>query len=181
MIDAKAKQVKVDVRLHVKDVYRYNMYVAYQSKISKGILSVGVILGIWMLYSMITTEQRLDLFLSENIIWIVAAGFALVATPLKVWGITAQQMQSPIFSGTSNYIFQKENITLKVNDMEDIVPWETYQMIVETKNDFRFFVDKVQAQIIPKHNMTAETIQELREIIREANPKECYKLKEQEK
>ncbi len=49
--------------------------------------------------------------------------------------------------------------------------------IIETNTDFRFFVDSVQAQIIPKHGMQDEQVQQLRDLIKNANPDEIYNLK----
>lgn len=171
------EQLAIDVKLQIKDVLRYNMYIAYKSWFSKIVLVVGVLLCGWMLYRVSITTQRLDIFISENILMIMLAIFILIATPLKVWRITAAQMQSPIFSGVSHYGFSKEGIYIRINELEDTVQWETYSYIQETKKDFRFFVDKVQAQIIPKHNMTKEQVEVLRKLIREANPKEVYRLR----
>ena len=86
-------------------------------------------------------------------------------------------MQAPIFSQASTYIFTKENIYMKIGELEDTVSWDTYLKIVETNKDFRFFVDKVQAQIFPKHNMTVEQIGMLRALIKEAKQEVSYKLK----
>lgn len=171
------QKLAIDVKLQIKDVLRYNMYIAYKSWFSKLILVVGVGLGGWMIYQMATTTKRFDIFLSENILMIMLAIFILLATPLKVWRITATQMQSPIFSGVSHYEWTKDSIYIRINDLEDTITWNTYSYITETKKDFRFFVDKVQAQIIPKHNMSSAEVSVLRKLIQEANPKEVYNIK----
>ena len=61
----------VDVKLQVKDVLRYNMYVAYRSWFSKIILVIGIVLFGWMAYRMATTTDRFDIFLSHNILMII--------------------------------------------------------------------------------------------------------------
>ena len=171
------EKLAIDVKLQIKDVLRYNMYIAYKSWFSKIVLVVGVLLCGWMIYLFATTTKSLDVFISENIIMLMLSVFILIATPLKVWRITAAQMQSPIFSGVSHYEFTKESIYIRVNALEDTVTWNTYSYMMETNKDFRFFVDKVQAQIIPKHNMTTEEVSLLRKLIQEANPKEVYNIK----
>lgn len=172
------ESLSVKVQLRVKDVLRYNMFVAYRSWFSKLIVLVGVGIWVWLIYKIVTSPLRFDLFLSQNIIMIVLGVFIVLATPMKVWRITATQMQSPIFSGTSEYVFSKEDIFIRINELEDTVPWTTYSFIRETKHDFRFFVDPVQAQIIPKHCMNTDEQKILRKLISEANPKEVYKIQE---
>lgn len=170
-------KLELQIKLKVKDVLRYNLWVAYRSIVSKLMLILGVGLTGWLIYKVSVNTDRLDVFISQNIIWIVLAVFILIATPFKVWTITATQMQAPIFSGVSKYIFTKENIYMQVGELEDTVSWDTYIKIVETNKDFRFFVDKVQAQIFPKHNMTAEQITVLKALIKEARDEASYKLK----
>ncbi len=177
MVTEQYTPVTVDVKLKIRDVLRYNMYVAYRSWWSRIILVIGVALAIWLGYSMVERTVSLDVFLSQNIVMILVVAFILFGTPFKVWRITATQMQSPIFSGKSHYVFSTEGIRLKIQDMEDTVQWETYSRIVETNKDFRFFVDRVQAQIVPKHNMTTAQVEALRVMIRMTNPDTIYQLK----
>lgn len=177
MEDNTVKSVAVEVKLKLKDVLRYNMFVAYRSVFSKVMTGVGVALLVYFFYKLANRTVTLDLFIATNFLWIMLPVLLLVVKPWKVWTITATQMQSPIFSGTSKYCFSQEGISLKVGDLEDTVPWETYIKIVETKNDFRFFVDQVQAQIIPKHNMTQDQIAGLKVVIKASNPESIYVLK----
>ncbi|MGL6173092.1 MAG: YcxB family protein [Cellulosilyticaceae bacterium] len=171
------KNVDVDVKLKVSDVLRFNMHIAYKSVFSKVVLALGVGLLVFLVYKFMTRTAPLDIFISENILFIMLPIFILIATPWKVWNITASQMQSPIFANGSKYIFYPDKIYIQAGELADEVPWETYSRIIETGKDFRFFVDKVQAQIVPKHNMTEMQIKELRELIKSANPKEVYKVK----
>ena len=171
------KELKLDVKMKVSDVWRYNVWVAYRTVFSKVLVAIGFgILG-WFLYKLATNTGRLDLFFADNIIWLILIFFILLAKPFKIWNITATQMQSPVFSGTTNYVFSKENIYLKVGELEDTVSWDTYIRIIETKKDFRFFVDAVQAQIIPKHNMSKEQIQALKTLIKETKSEGTYHLR----
>ncbi|MHC1750014.1 MAG: YcxB family protein [Cellulosilyticaceae bacterium] len=177
MANEKGEGLHLNVKFKVVDVFRYNLYVAYQSIVSKILVIVGIALIGWLVYKFQHRIVDMDIFITQNIVWIILPIFILIATPWKVWTITATQMQAPVFSKGAEYDFYKDKIVLTANDMTDEVPWETYRKIIETSNDFRFFVDKVQAQILPKHNMDARQITELKKIIKEANPKEIYKLK----
>ncbi|OOB79208.1 MAG: hypothetical protein ATN34_03485 [Epulopiscium sp. Nele67-Bin002] len=169
--------VTLKVKLKVSDVLRYNMYVAYRSKFSKILLLVGTVLLGYIFYKYFMTTDTIGVFLSRNIVLICVSVFILIGTPFKVWKITALQMQSPIFSGASKYVFYPDKIYMEVGEVNDEVPWETYAHIVETNKDFRFFVDTVQAQIIPKHGMEDTQVTKLREVIKIANPEDIYELK----
>lgn len=171
------ESLSLNVKFKISDVWRYNIYIAYKNTLSRVMLIAGLGLIVGLIYKGITRTVTFDIFLSHNIIYITLAILLVVTKPWRVWTITATQMQSPIFSGITQYVFTTESISMKVSDLEDTVPWTTYQSIVETNHDFRLFVDRVQAQIIPKHNMTREQIQSLRGIIQAANPKEVYKIK----
>lgn len=171
------QSLSIQVKLKIGDVLRYNMYIAYKSLFSKILTLVGIGLLGFFFYKMSVRTVTLDIFISQNFIWLMVPILLLVVKPWKVWTITATQMQSPIFSGVSYYEFSLEGIKLKVGDLEDIVPWETYSQIVETSKDFRFFVDSVQAQIVPKHNLSKEQIESLKQLIKATNPESIYKLK----
>lgn len=176
-MDKQHEYVDINTKLKISDVLRYNMHIAYRSVFNKLIFLIGIGLVGYMVYKFMTRTTPVDLFISQNILFIMLPIFILIATPWKVWNITASQMQSPIFSEGAKYIFYPDKIYIKAGELEDEVPWATYIRIVETKKDFRFFVDKVQAQIIPKHNMTSGQITRLKELIKAANPVESYKLK----
>ncbi|OON96934.1 MAG: hypothetical protein ATN32_05975 [Candidatus Epulonipiscium fishelsonii] len=170
-------QLEVKVKLKVADVFRYNMYIGYRGLLNKIFLAIGFVLAGYIIYKFGIRQTSVAVFASQNIVWIVLSVFMLIGKPLKIWKITAIQMQLPVFSGISTYIFKKESIYIEVGDLKDTVPWETYSKIIETKKDFRLFVNHVQAQIIPKHLMNSDQINKLREIIKQANPKEIYILK----
>jgi Co/Zn/Cd efflux system component len=172
------KSVVVNVNYKLADILRYNMHVAYQSIVSKGMVAVGIILLAILGYKFANRTAPLDLFIAQNIVLIILPIFILIATPLKVWKITALQMQNPIFSQGATFKFYPNIIHLSVQETSEEVPWATYCFIKETKKDFRFFVDKVQAQLLPKHGMSHEQIQDLRAIIRTANPDELIELHE---
>lgn len=170
-------ELAVKVKMKISDVLRYNLWVGYRTLFSKILVIVGLGIVAWLGYKFTQNAGRIDLFFADNIIWIILAVFILIGKPFKIWNITASQMQSPVFSGTTEYVFSKEDIYLKVGELEDTVSWDTYIRIVETGKDFRFFVDPVQAQILPKHNMDQATIAKLRACIKVVKPATSYKLK----
>lgn len=169
--------LELNVKCKIADVFRYNMYIAYQSIVSKLMVVVGLLLIGFLVYRYTIRITTLDVFLAQNIILIILPIFIMIATPWKVWNITALQMQAPVFTQGVTYTFYVDKIHLETPELEDDVPWETYSRIVETQKDFRFFVDRVQAQIIPKHTMTKEEQEKLKALIKEANPEAIYTLR----
>lgn len=171
------KDLTLDVKFQIKDIWRYNMYIAYRTVFSRLVVVAGLTLVAWLIYKGMNRTVTLDVYLSQNILYIALAILMLVTKVWRIWTITATQMQSPIFSGKTHYRFSQTAIYMQVSDLEDTVSWETYAKIVETKHDFRLFVDEVQAQIIPKHNMTNDQLEAFRALVRGANPPERYRLK----
>ncbi|ONI45968.1 hypothetical protein AN641_02695 [Candidatus Epulonipiscioides gigas] len=169
--------MEIKFKLTFKDMLRYNLYVGYKSLYSKLTILIGILAFTYILYSFFTTEQPVLNFISKNIIIIILIFFALFGKFIKIWQITALQASSPLFQQTSTYKFEPDNIYLELGEQNDTIPWSIYKEIKESNKDFRFFVDKVQAQIVPKHVMSSEQIQNLRAIIIQAVPKEKYILK----
>lgn len=93
--------------------------------------------------------------------------------PWKVWKISVHQMQQPAFLNGVQYTFTKDYILLDIGEASEEMPWDLFVKIVESKHDFRFYVNKISAQIIPKHNMNEEQLTKLRRMIREAAPNQC--------
>ncbi|MEG0388355.1 MAG: hypothetical protein RR582_08490, partial [Niameybacter sp.] len=119
-------QLELKIKMKLRDVWRYNLWVGYRTLFSKLLLVVGFgILG-WLGYKLSQNTGRLDLFFADNIIWIILAVLILIGKPFKIWNITATQMQLPVFAGTTEYVFSEESIYLKVGELEDTVSWNTY-------------------------------------------------------
>jgi len=97
--------------------------------------------------------------------------------PWRVWKITLSQMQMPSFAFGVKYVFSKDIITLCVGENAEDIKWDTFKEIVETSKDFRFFVDKVRAQIIPKHNLDVNELNMFKSIIKEASKEHSIELK----
>ncbi|WP_010168148.1 YcxB family protein [Candidatus Epulonipiscium viviparus] len=169
--------MEIKVKLTFGDVFRYNLYVGYKSIFSKVIVLIGLAVLGYIVYKFSVADGPILDVISRNIIAIIVMFLALCSKFIKIWKITAMQATSPIFQKTSTYKFAPDSIYLELDDQSDTISWTIYQQIKETNNDFRFFVDAVQAQIVPKHDMTTEQIENLRKFIEQAVPKEKYILK----
>lgn len=165
--------LSLDVKFKVKDVLRYNLSVARKNIVNCIVLGLGGFVLIYFFYRMFTTPERLDVFIAKNVMLLVVPLLIFIMIPWKVWQITLSQMQQPAFAYGVNYTFSKEHILLDIGEASEEMPWDLFVKIVETKHDFRFYINNISAQIIPKHNMTAEELEVLKVMIKEAAPNRC--------
>lgn len=173
MNEQKTLSLPLEVKFKVKDVLRYNVSVARKNLVNCLVMLLGIgVLG-YFFYRMAITNERLDIFLTKNLALLIVPLLVFMMLPWRVWKITATQMQQPAFAYGVQYNFSKEGILLDIGEASDEMSWELFVKIVESKHDFRFYINKVSAQIIPKHNMDEAQIQLLRQIIREAAPERC--------
>lgn len=173
MENKKESTVSLDVKFKVRDVLRYNMSVAGKNRVNQIVLAIGIGTLIYFFYKMCITTERLDIYISRSIALLIVPILIFVMIPWRVWTITLTQMQTPAFSGGVHYDFKPSGIVLDLGEASEEMPWSLFVKVVETKHDFRFYVNKVSAQIIPKHNMNAEQLKTLRAIIQEAAPDRC--------
>lgn len=177
MIHEKDKELNVSVKFKVRDVLRYNMSVMFKSTINKVILLIGLLLVGFYIYKLLNRRVTLDLFIAQNIVLLLVPVMIFVLIPWRVWKITILQMQVPAFAFGVTYTFLHDKIILDLGDTKDEIAWHTFIKIVETKNDIRFFVDEVRAQIIPKHNLTKEQMSLFKTIAAEAVQKGVCRFK----
>lgn len=170
MDEQNSTSLSLDVKFKVKDVLRYNWSVARKNLVNCIVLGIGVLVLVYYFYKMFTSPERLDIFIAHNIMLLVVPLLIFVTIPWKVWQITVGQMQQPAFAYGVNYTFTKNSILLDIGEASEEMPWDLFVKIVETKHDFRFYINSVSAQIIPKHNMSGEQLEMLRKMIKEAAP-----------
>ncbi|MBE6022982.1 MAG: YcxB family protein [Cellulosilyticum sp.] len=160
----------LDVKFKVKDVLRYNASVARKNIVNCLIIALGLGVLVYFFYKMFTSGERMDIFVARHIVLLVVPVLIFIMIPWRVWKITLTQMQQPAFAYGVVYTFSKEHIVLDIGEASEAINWDVFAKIIETKNDFRFYVNHISAQIIPKHNMTSEQLQELRKMIGEVAP-----------
>ena len=173
MDEQKTPLLSLDIKFKVKDVLRYNLSVARKNIVNCIVLGLGGLVLIYFFYKMFTTPERLDVFVAKNVMLLVVPLLIFVMIPWKVWQITLSQMQQPAFAYGVNYTFSTEHILLDIGEASEEMSWDLFVKIIETKHDFRFYINEISAQIIPKHNMSAEELQILKAIIKEAAPNRC--------
>lgn len=162
--------LSLDVKFKVKDVLRYNLSVAFKNKVNDIMMALGVGVLAYFFYKLLTSGERVDIFFARHIVLLVVPVLIFMMIPWKVWQITLSQMQQPSFAYGVKYIFSPESIVLDIGEASEEMKWDIFVKVLETKHDFRFYVNAISAQIIPKHNMDEQQLQMLRKIIEKAAP-----------
>ena len=162
--------LSLDVKFKVKDVLRYNVSVACKNKVNVIMIALGIGVLAYFFYKLLTSGERVDIFFARHIVLLVVPVIIFIMIPWKVWQITLTQMQQPAFAYGVKYIFSPESIVLDIGEASEEIKWDIFVKVLETKHDFRFYVNAISAQIIPKHNMEESQLQTLRKIIQEAAP-----------
>ncbi len=170
-------KLSLDIKFKFNDVLRYNISVATKNIVNDIVMGIGLAVLIFFFYKMATTTEGMDVYISKNIALLLVPILIFVLIPVRVWKITATQMQLPAFAYGVHYDFSKESIVLDLGEESEAMPWDLFVNIVETKKDFRLYVNKVSAQIIPKHNMSKEELQILRNLIKDSTSEDRYSLK----
>lgn len=170
MDEQKSPLLALDVKFKVKDVLRYNLSVARKNIVNCMVLGLGGLVLIYFFYKMFTTPERLDVFIAKNVMLLVVPVLIFMMIPWRVWQITVAQMQQPAFAFGVKYVFSTDHIVLDIGEASEEMSWDLFVKIIETKHDFRFYINPISAQIIPKHNMTIDELHILRQIIKEAAP-----------
>lgn len=163
-MDAHTDQVVVQVKFKVKDVLRYNMWVALKNNINKGMLVLGLILLGTYFYKMFYRTVSLDIFIATHVLLLIVPIMIFILIPWRVWKITLTQMQMEAFALGVEYTFSTQKIILDLGNKKDEISWDIFIKIVETPKDFRLFVDNIRAQILPKHNFTTEQLAIFKEV-----------------
>lgn len=169
--------LEIKTKLRFRDAFRYNLSIAFNSIINYIFLAIGIVsLGLFV-KNMVTLNTTMDVRFSQSFVLLIPPFLFLVNVPIKVWKATTALLSNPILKDEVIYIFNTEEITFQTSQGEDRVTWDYYVRILETNNDFRLFMDKVQAQIIPKYSLDEKEIRQLRTIISEAVDPKITKLK----
>jgi len=171
------EQLEIKTKIRFRDALRYHLYVAYSTIVNR-IFAVLSLMSLGMfIYSMITGGATIDVRFARSFALLIPPFIFFVMIPVKVWKATAALLDSQLLKEEAIYIFDLEKVTLKTSQGKADIKWDEYVRIVETRHDIRFFMDKIQAQIIPKYSLTGQQKQILRGIIVQAADPQITKLK----
>lgn len=171
------QSLEITSKIRFKDALRYNFYVAYSTTINRIFCVLSIISMVMFIYNMAQGVVSLDQRVTQSFPLLVAPFIFFIMIPIRVWKATGELINSEVLKDEVKYIFTNEKVVLNTSKGEADIQWDQYVRIVETKWDFRLFMDKVQAQIIPKYSLNQNEIKNLRNIIESAVDKRIIKLK----
>lgn len=171
------KSLRIKTKLRFRDGLRYNMYIAYNTTLNYIFLVLSIISLGMFIYNMVKSSATLDVRFAQSFMLLIPPFIFFVTIPVKVWKATVALLENLVLKDEVTYVLSKKKIILETSQGEADVTWDNYVRIVETNQDFRLFMDKVQAQIIPKYSLEEQEIKDLRNIIKESADPKILKLK----
>ncbi len=160
------KRFTFKVKTDSKELFEFMMYHNYVSL--RGILSVTfsvvAFIGI-IIFRDITIAQRLFLML-----------FALMFTVISPFEyyIRSRRQAKKSFENELQYTFDDEGITVQINDLSSVLPWEDVIKVVSTKHLVLIYSTPVRAYILPKKDIGRKFAQ-LKAYMEKKT--DCYKFK----
>ena len=171
------QSLEITSKLRFKDALRYNFYIAYSTTINRIFCILSIISLSMFIYNMSKGMISMDQRFAQSFPLLVAPFIFFIMIPIRVWKATGELIYSEVLKNEVKYTFTNEKIVLSTPKGEADIQWDQYVRIVETKWDFRLFMDKIQAQIIPKYSLNRNEIQILRNIISTSTDEKVVKLK----
>ena len=156
--------LKFDVKMTAKDLYKYNLRNAYTGM--QGILSI--LFAILVIFVFIWKFDALTLV--YKLLFIALAVAFLVYIPISLYLRTKQVMaNTPVFKEPLTFIMEDEQIRIEslveVEDAQGVLPWEDVYRVTKTSSQILIYTNRVSAYIIPRDQI-ADVEPQLIEILK---------------
>ncbi len=145
--------VSFDTQINEKDLYRFNMRMAYTSM--SGILSL--LFAVFIVGVMIFSDSMQDATTAP--FYILIAIFLVAATPISLYFQSKQRIKTnEVFSKPLHYELADEGIVVssELVDEPDTLPWEYIYKIKTTKDYIYIYSSRQNAFIIPKEQVAEQ-------------------------
>ena len=154
------KEVSFSVQMTVKELYRFIMYHAYHkfSGIFGILLAVFAAIALATSYEQLTEQTRAVLILV--MIWFI------VLDPVILYSRARGQVKrNKAYKQPLNYKADANGITISQEEQQQMVEWEKFFKVVETKQQFLVYSTPVYAFIFPKSQMGEEDSRNFHELV----------------
>lgn len=140
--------VEFDIKLEVKDMYRFNMYHSYTG--FQGILSiiVAVIAFVFAFktYGNVTIEYTL--------LYVIFGIVFLLYMPMSIYtGAKRQILMSEVMKNALHYKVDDSGIVTSQGEQSAQLNWNQIYKIIETKSNILVYSSRKNAYIIPKEQL----------------------------
>ncbi len=145
--------LKFDVKMTTKDLYKYNLRNAYSGM--QGILSI--ICAALVVFVFIWKFDSLSLV--YKVLFIALAIAFLLYIPIALYLRSKQVIaKSDVFREPLTFIFSDEEINIQspvaTEEDETLLPWADIYKVVKTKSLILIYTNRVSAYIIPLEQIT---------------------------
>lgn len=145
--------LKFDVKMTAKDLYKYNLRNAYTGM--QGILSI--LFAILVIFVFVWKFDALTLV--YKLLFIALAVAFLVYIPISLYLRTKQVMaNTPVFKEPLTFIMEDEQMSIEspveVEDAQGVLPWEDVYRVTKTGSQILIYTNRVSAYIIPRDQIT---------------------------
>lgn len=144
-------RMELDVTLNEKQYYHFNLYHCYHS--FNGFLSIFLGL-LCMLYGVFGIMNKGSYTLLQIVLFFVFGLVVLVYNPIALYMRSKNRfLQNPVMKNPVTYIFSESGIKLKQGEIEEEMKWEQLYKVVKTKESMIFYLNRLNANIIPLKEM----------------------------
>lgn len=160
-----------DIKLTVKDMYRFSMYHSYSG--IQGITSI--VIAVLAFFVAGRTYGSVETM--YTVLYVVFGVLFLTYMPVHLYLRAKQQiLTSEVFKNPLHFQVTGEKITSSQNGQTADLPWEQIYKVVETKSNILVYSSRINAFVLPKSQLQ-DAYGPLREIMREKLPGYRLKLK----
>ena len=166
------KSVSFSVQMTVKELYRFIMYHAYHkvSGIFGIILSVVAAVILLVSYTDLSEQTR-------AVLTLIAVWFIFLDPVILYFRARGQVKRNKVYKHPINYMVDEHGITISQDEQQQVVEWERFIKIVETRYQFLVYSGPMYAFIFPKAELGEECSQKFKMLAINSTSNTHVKLK----
>ncbi len=165
-------KVSFDIKLTVKDLYKFNIMQAYKGM--QGFLSI--LLPILVFAYAVSSFGKVSF--GSSMVYVGLGIMFLLYVPLSLWTRVKKIMNDPnnAISKTLHYDFEEDIIRVSVEDENVEFKWENIFQMKSTKDMVLVYTNRINAYILPKEQL-GESYAPLSELAQKKLEKYRIKMK----
>ena len=177
-MDQENKIMKIEVKLGMEDVVRFNRKLAYGKMSTKILMVIGIIM---ISYLPVLIAEKLSgeiVPISYFITALVPISYMIVL-PLTIKYATKMSLKkSSVLNTIDTYKIGNEGIEIKTKNGTQFIKWNEFYSVVELEKDFYFYLAKKKSHVITKKSFENEAqIDEFKMILKNKMDNQILKLK----
>lgn len=140
-----------DIKLSVKDMYRFSMYHTYSG--IHGIASVIIAVLVFL----VAAKTYGSVEMMYTVLYILFGILFLIYMPFSLYLRAKRQLaSSEVFKEALHFTVTEEKITSSQKGESADLPWEQIYKVVETKSNILVYSSRINAFVLPKEQIGGE-------------------------